>query len=59
MKPFFFAWKKADGQGKLLNVSVAKGLFGLLLLILFSSLFIAGPKRPALDVRFTGALRDA
>jgi putative oxidoreductase len=38
---------------------VAEGLFGSLLLILFTSLFIAGPERLALNVSFTGALRDA
>jgi putative oxidoreductase len=39
--------------------SVAEGQFGWLLLILFTSLFIAGPGRLALNVRFTGAFRYA
>lgn len=37
--------------------SVAEGQFGWLLLILFSSIFIAGPGRLALNDRFAGALR--
>ena len=37
--------------------SVVDGQFGWLLLILFSSIFIAGPGRLALNSRFTGALR--
>lgn len=39
--------------------SVAEGQFGWLLLILFTSLFIAGPGRLALNVRFAGAFRYA
>ena len=39
--------------------SVAEGQFGWLLLILFTSIFIAGPGRLALNDRFTGALRYA
>lgn len=40
--------------------SVEEGQFGwLLLLLLFSSVLIAGPGRLALNVRFTGALRYA
>ncbi|WGK92711.1 DoxX family protein [Pseudomonas migulae] len=39
--------------------SLEEGQFGWLLLILFTSLFIAGPGRLALNVRFTGALRYA
>ena len=39
--------------------SVAEGQFGWLLLILFTSLFIAGPGRLALNVRLAGALRYA
>jgi len=39
--------------------SVEEGQFGWLLLILFTSLLIAGPGRLALNVRFTGALRYA
>lgn len=36
-----------------------EGQFGWLLLILFTSLFIAGPGRLALNVRFSGAIRYA
>jgi putative oxidoreductase len=39
--------------------SIEEGQFGWLLLILFTSIFIAGPGRLALNVRFTGALRHA
>ncbi|MDR6913397.1 MULTISPECIES: DoxX family protein [unclassified Pseudomonas] len=39
--------------------SLEEGQFGWLLLILFTSIFIAGPGRLALNVRFTGALRYA
>ena len=39
--------------------SVAEGQFGWLLLILFTSIFIAGPGRLALNVRFAGAFRYA
>lgn len=39
--------------------SVAEGQFGWLLLILFTSIFIAGPGRLALSVRFAGAFRYA
>ncbi|MHC8321068.1 DoxX family protein [Pseudomonas sp. GB2N2] len=39
--------------------SVDEGQFGWLLLILFTSLLIAGPGRLALNVRFAGALRYA
>ena len=39
--------------------SLEEGQFGWLLLILFTSLFIAGPGRLALNVRFAGALRYA
>jgi len=39
--------------------SLDEGQFGWLLLILFTSLFIAGPGRLALNVRFAGALRYA
>ncbi|CRL47534.1 DoxX family protein [Pseudomonas sp. P154a] len=39
--------------------SLEQGQFGWLLLILFTSIFIAGPGRLALNVRFTGALRYA
>lgn len=39
--------------------SVAEGQFGWLLLMLFSTVFIAGPGRLALNVRFAGALRYA
>jgi putative oxidoreductase len=39
--------------------SVAEGQFGWLLLILFTSIFIAGPGRLALNVRLAGALRYA
>jgi putative oxidoreductase len=39
--------------------SVAEGQFGWLLLILFASVFIAGPGRLALNVRFAGAFRYA
>ncbi|AWM93083.1 LysR family transcriptional regulator [Pseudomonas sp. 31-12] len=39
--------------------SVEEGQFGWLLLIVFTSLFIAGPGRLALNVRFAGALRYA
>ena len=39
--------------------SLEEGQFGGLLLILFTSLFIAGPGRLALNVRFAGALRYA
>lgn len=39
--------------------SLDEGQFGWLLLILFTSLLIAGPGRLALNVRFTGALRYA
>lgn len=39
--------------------SVAEGQFGWLLLILFTSIFIAGPGRLALNIRFAGALRYA
>jgi putative oxidoreductase len=34
-----------------------EGQFGWLLLIVFTSIFIAGPGRLALNVRFAGALR--
>jgi putative oxidoreductase len=37
--------------------SLEEGQFGWLLLILFTSLLIAGPGRLALNVRFAGALR--
>ncbi|WIE48240.1 DoxX family protein [Pseudomonas sp. GM17] len=37
--------------------SLAEGQFAWLLLILFSSIFIAGPGRLALNDRFAGALR--
>ena len=39
--------------------SLDEGQFGWLLLIVFTSLLIAGPGRLALNVRFTGALRYA
>jgi putative oxidoreductase len=39
--------------------SLDEGQFGWLLLILFTSLFIAGPGRLAPNVRFAGALRNA
>ncbi|VVM77310.1 DoxX family protein [Pseudomonas fluorescens] len=39
--------------------SLEEGQFGWLLLILFTSLLIAGPGRLALNVRFSGALRYA
>ena len=39
--------------------SVAEGQFGWLLLMLFTAVFIAGPGRLALNVRFAGALRYA
>ncbi|EJM00569.1 putative membrane protein [Pseudomonas sp. GM102] len=39
--------------------SVAEGQFGWLLLILFTSIFIAGPGRLALNARLAGALRYA
>lgn len=39
--------------------SVAEGQFGWLLLILFTSIFIAGRGRLALNVRLAGALRYA
>lgn len=39
--------------------SLDEGQFGWLLLILFTSLFIAGPGRLALNVRFSGAIRYA
>ncbi|KAB0503603.1 MULTISPECIES: DoxX family protein [Pseudomonas] len=39
--------------------SVAEGQFGWLLLILFTSIFIAGPGRLALNIRFAGAFRYA
>lgn len=39
--------------------SLDEGQFGWLLLILFTSLLIAGPGRLALNVRFPGALRYA
>ena len=39
--------------------TLAEGQFGWLLLIVFTSVFIAGPGRLALNVRFTGALRYA
>ncbi|VVM37126.1 hypothetical protein PS645_00079 [Pseudomonas fluorescens] len=39
--------------------SLAEGQFGWLLLIVFTSVFIAGPGRLALNVRFAGALRYA
>jgi DoxX. len=39
--------------------SVAEGQFGWLLLILFTSIFIAGPGRLALNIRFVGAFRYA
>ncbi|PWK30752.1 DoxX family protein [Pseudomonas sp. B21-040] len=39
--------------------SVEEGQFGWLLLILFTSIFIAGPGRLALNVRFAGVLRYA
>ncbi|VVM40637.1 hypothetical protein PS662_00267 [Pseudomonas fluorescens] len=37
--------------------SLEEGQFGWLLLLLFTSIFIAGPGRLALNVRFAGALR--
>jgi putative oxidoreductase len=37
--------------------SLEEGQFGWLLLILFTSVFIAGPGRLALNTRFTGVLR--
>ena len=39
--------------------SMAEGQFGWLLLILFTSIFIAGPGRLALNVHLAGALRYA
>jgi putative oxidoreductase len=39
--------------------SIEEGQFGWLLLILFTSIFIAGPGRLALNVRLAGALRYA
>lgn len=39
--------------------SLEQGQFGWLLLLLFTSIFIAGPGRLALNVRFFGALRYA
>ncbi|MGE8186792.1 DoxX family protein [Pseudomonas sp. NPDC086278] len=39
--------------------SLEEGQFGWLLLILFTSIFIAGPGRLALNVRFCGVLRYA
>ncbi|MBK5300724.1 MULTISPECIES: DoxX family protein [Gammaproteobacteria] len=39
--------------------SVAEGQFDWLLLILFTSIFIAGPGRLALNIRFAGAFRYA
>jgi len=39
--------------------SLAEGQFGWLLLILFTTVFIAGPGRLALNVRFAGVLRHA
>jgi putative oxidoreductase len=39
--------------------SVAEGQFGWLLLILFASIFIAGPGRLAINNRFAGAFRYA
>ena len=39
--------------------SIEEGQFGWLLLILFTSIFIAGPGRLAFNVRFAGALRYA
>ena len=39
--------------------SMAEGQFGWLLLMLFTSVFIAGPGRLALNVRCAGALRYA
>jgi putative oxidoreductase len=39
--------------------SLEEGQFGWLLLILFTSIFIAGPGRLALNVRFAGVLRYA
>lgn len=39
--------------------SVAEGQFGWLLLILFATVFIAGPGRLALNVRLPGVLRYA
>lgn len=39
--------------------SIEEGQFGWLLLILFTSLFITGPGRLALNLRFSGALRHA
>lgn len=39
--------------------SLVEGQFGWLLLIVFTSVFIAGPGRLALNVRFAGALRYA
>ena len=39
--------------------SLDEGQFGWLLLILFTSVLIAGPGRLALNVRFSGALRYA
>lgn len=39
--------------------SIEEGQFGWLLLILFTSIFIAGPGRLALNVRFCGAFRYA
>ncbi|MCU7250854.1 DoxX family protein [Pseudomonas koreensis] len=42
-----------------LQWSVAEGQFGWLLLILFTTVFIAGPGRLALNVRLPGVLRYA
>ena len=39
--------------------SVAEGQFGWLLLILFTTVFIAGPGRLAISVRLPGVLRNA
>jgi putative oxidoreductase len=39
--------------------SIEEGQFGWLLLIVFTSTFIAGPGRLALNVRFSGVLRYA
>jgi putative oxidoreductase len=39
--------------------SIEEGQFGWLLLILFTSIFIAGPGRLAFNVRLAGALRHA
>ncbi len=39
--------------------TLAEGQFGWLLMIVFTSVFIAGPGRLALNVRFAGALRYA